>query len=401
MLHALLTTEDREAVELLTGLVRSSEQITLERTFCPPPSTYQLTMALNTLSLDIAFVDVSSSNAPAICAQIRGREKPAAMVGFSLDTLGRACPRSLTPFTLDFPLSVPDLLGTVRTAIRSLRPNPYRNVSVFIPSKAGAGASTTVINVAAHLAAARSRRVLVAECDLRSGTMSEHLNLRPQQSIGQTLSCADSAEALIWPRHVSTSDGVDFLLTDRDHQARRPEWHSYYHLLAFIASRYEHVLLDLPELVNDATAEAVRSANRVYLVTTPDILALHLARQRLRELTGVGVQASKIGVILNREQAGCLGKAEVAEFLGCEVVCGFPNDDRAVIRAMLQNSAVDSRTTLGRAYGSFASLLGEGATIHPWPVQSHKRSLWELLGRSPQSPHSTPEPRRAVLTRAG
>ena len=401
MLHALLTTEDREAVELLSGLVRSSEQITLERTFCPPPTTYQLTMALNTLSLDVAFVDVSSWNAAALCEQIRGREKPAAIVGFSMETLARTCPHSLTPFTLNFPLSVPDLLETVRAAIRSIRPNPYRNLSVFVPSKAGAGASTTVINVAAHLAAARPRRVLVAECDLRSGTMSEHLNLRPQQSIGQTLSCADSAEALIWPRHISTSNGVDFLLTDRDHEARRPEWHSYYHLLAFVASRYEHILLDLPELVNDATAEAVRSANRVYLVTTPDILALHLARQRLRELNAVGVEAAKIGVILNREQSEGLGRAAVSEFLGCEVVCGFPSDDRAVIRAMLQNSAVDARTTLGRAYASFARLIGEGAAIHPWPVQHHKRTLWDLLGRTPHGPNPAAEPRRAVLSRAG
>src|SRR5919108_396102 len=111
-------------------------------------------------------------------------------------------------------------------------------------------------------------------------------------------------------RLVHTPDGSE----NRDHRIRRrplPSWVSYHHLLDFAAPRYDHVLIDLPEVTNDATVETVRRAKQVYLVCTPEIPSLGLAPQRLAELTSRSIPAEKIQIVVNRWHAGEIKAAEI------------------------------------------------------------------------------------------
>ncbi len=377
MLHALLITDEREAAELLSSLIRSSGQIILDRVFSPAPSTYQLTTALNTLALDVALIDVSNpEQAAATYERIREKGPQIAVIGFSAGSAGRQCPTTITPSTLDLPFSLSGLLTTVREAVHSVSVRPYKNVYAILPAKAGSGASTIAVNVAAQLAQSRDQRVLVADCDLHSGTIAESLDLHPRQSISQTLNSADVAETLIWTQHVRHKAGIDFLLTTRE-IGFGPEWHSYYHLLSFVTRRYQCVLVDLPELVNDATAEVVQSAENVFVVTTPEILSLRLARQRIEELHAAQVEGSRIKVLVNRWHRNDLKPREIAEILDCEVAFAFPNDYPEVRNAITARSFVDSNNKLGRAYGSWASTM-VGSSVAQAKEQRH-RTFWELF----------------------
>ena len=379
MLHGLLITDDREAGELLGSLIRSSGQITLDRVFCPSPTHYQLSVALNSLTSDVAFLDISNpEKARGIYEQISEKASRMAMVGFSTASPASERARSLTPFTLELPLSVAGLLKTVRGAIHTIRPKPQKNVFAVLPAKAGSGATTIVVNTAAYLARLSRRKVLVAECDLRSGTIADRLNLKPQQSIAQTLGCADAASSLIWPRHICRNGDIDFLLTTRDRTESRPEWHSYYHLLAFVAPRYDCVLLDLPELINDATAEVVQSAAKVYIVATQEFLSLRLAVERIEELRAAGIDPSRIRILVNRFQSDEVPPDQIAKILGCEVECVFPDDYRTVNQAIAANSFVHPHTRLGRTYQSFAGLLAGDGNSRPLGLEK-KRSFFEAF----------------------
>ena len=152
-------------------------------------------------------------------------------------------------------------------------------------------------------------------------------------------------------------DGVDFLLTNRGGPARPPAWHDYHHLLSFVASRYDHVMLDLPDVINDAASETLHAASSIYIMTTPELLSLSLVPQRLAELKAAGVDRSRVCILLNRWQSGDMSKADVAAMLGCKVTALFPNDYRAVNTAILNQSFVDCETRLGKAYRSFAAIL--------------------------------------------
>ena len=99
--------------------------------------------------------------------------------------------------------------------------------------------------------------------------MAESLGLVPQLSLAETLTLADMAVTLIWPRHVRRKDNVDFLLSSRAITKTAPAWHGYHHLLPFLSARYDHVLIDLPELVDHANEYVLKTASRVFIATTP------------------------------------------------------------------------------------------------------------------------------------
>ncbi len=387
MLHALLIAHERDMAELLTSLIRSSGQMVLDRAFSPAPSIYQLTTVLNTLALDVAFIDVSNlERAVAACEQIRDKSPQVALIGFAAGLAGSQCSRAITPFTLNLPLSTAMFAATVRDAVHAVSLRPHKNVYAIMPAKGGSGASTIAINAAAQLARSWDQRVLVADCDLRSGTIAESLDLRPEQSIVKTLGDADVAETLIWSQHVRRKAGIDFLLATRERTGFGPEWHSYYHLLSFVARRYERVLVDLPEVVNDATAEVVQSAQTVYVVTTPEMLSLRLARQRVDELQAVQVERSRIKILVNRWHKDDLKPREIAEILDCPVAFTIPNDYREVSNAVAARSFVDPDNKLARAYRSWAgSLVGS-----PVPqMKERHRTFWELF-RPVAQPVSSP-----------
>jgi cellulose biosynthesis protein BcsQ len=378
VLHAILITDDREAAELLGSLIRSSGQIHLDRVFCPSPSHYQLTVALNSLTSDIALIDVSNPDQTReLYEQIRAKAPKLAVAGFSIAATPHERSKGVVPFTLELPLTIPALLRTVRDAIHAKNPKPLKNVFAILPAKAGGGASTIAVNTAAYIARLFQKSVLVAECDLRSGTIADRLNLKPQQSTGQTLGCADVASSLIWPRHICRKEGIDLLLTTRDRNECRPEWHSYYHLLSFVSPRYDCVLLDLPELINDATAEVAQSAAAVFIVTTQEFLSLRLALERVREVEAAGVKRSRIRILVNRFQSGDVPSDQIAQILGCEVECVFPEDYRIVNDAILANSFVDPHTRLGSAYRSFAGFIA-GEQGRP-AREEKKRSFFEAF----------------------
>jgi pilus assembly protein CpaE len=358
MLHSLLISDDVNATELLSRIIRSSGQITLDRFFCPSPAHYPLSTTLNTLALDVIFLDVTfPDRAFASYEQIRQSNPSVPVIGFSATEPTFTASGGPTGFSLSLPYSVEGLITTVRDAISASRPADLENVVAILPAKAGSGASTITMNLARQLASSFSKSVVVMDCDLRSGTMAESLGLVPQLSLAETLTLADVAMTLIWPRHVRRKENVDFLLSNRAITKTAPAWHAYHHLLPFLSAKYEHVLIDLPELIDDATAYILKTASRVYIATTPDVLAVTLAQQRIREIEAARVDPAKVRILVNGWQSGDLESSAISEALGRAVEAVFPKDARAVNAAVADHTFVSSKSRLARTYRSFAGSL--------------------------------------------
>ncbi len=201
------------------------------------------------------------------------------------------------------------------------------------------------------------RKVLVIESDLHSGVLSLVLDSEPRCSVLDALEQSADLDSSNWTNYVTKTGGVDFLLSNRARPAVLPTWVDYYHLLDFAASRYDSILVDLPEVVNDATVEIVRRAKRVFVVCTPETAPLALALQRCHELETRGIPADKIRVLVNRWHAGQLDAKQVQELLSCPVSAVFGNDYLKVCDAARRHTFVDPAAKLGRSYASFARLL--------------------------------------------
>lgn len=174
-----------------------------------------------------------------------------------------------------WPFDLPRLERSISVAVHEVHGQIHENLVAFLPGKAGSGASTAALHTARALLRHLERRVLVIEGDLHSGHLASTLRVEPRLPIRKVLADAPEIDNLTWDRCVSSVDGVDFLLTDTLVKEPIPSWAQYFQILRFAAPKYDMVLVDLPEIVNEATAEIVRSARAVYVVSTPELASLN------------------------------------------------------------------------------------------------------------------------------
>ena len=78
------------------------------------------------------------------------------------------------------PFSPGDIDAAAYEAIHRRYPVTHQNILAFVPAKAGGGCSTVAFHVAAALAA-EHKKVLLMECDQRSGPLSLMLDLERQK----------------------------------------------------------------------------------------------------------------------------------------------------------------------------------------------------------------------------
>jgi hypothetical protein len=87
-------------------------------------------------------------------------------------------------------------------------------------------------------------------------------------------------------------------------------------------------LVDLPEAVNDGTAEIVRKAKVTYIILNPGVLSLTLAKRRIEELQKAGAEDACTQILLNRWHPDSLQLQDIQDTLGRGICAVFPNNYR-------------------------------------------------------------------------
>jgi Flp pilus assembly CpaE family ATPase len=92
----------------------------------------------------------------------------------------------------------------------------------------------------------------------------------------------------------------------------------------------------------------MHESKRVFLVCTPEIPSLHLAREKYQYLQKLDL-GDRVTVLLNRCQKRPLITAtQIEELLGLPVQMTFPNDYQGVHRALADGRPLDSSSELAR-----------------------------------------------------
>jgi len=372
VLNAVLFIADANLAALLRGMVGASKEFTIESIVELTLNGYGAARVLNTTTPDVVLVEMTDFERDMpLAAAIMDRRPDVPIVGLvsrDLQTMLKRNPSSnLTSFAV-WPFTISELESAISGALHKMHGGIHENLVAFLPGKAGSGASTVVLNTSRVLTQELKKRVLVMEGDLHSGLLSAMLQLEPRFSIRDALAEAPRVSNLSWQQYVTAAGGVDFLLTNTAIKEPIPEWTHYFQMLRFATPKYDFVMVDLPEVVNKATAEAVRRARTVYVVSTPDFAALKLSKQRCHELEHWGVEPGRIRALLNRGHRSDIGAKDAENMLECPVAATFPNDYKAVRRAMAEGGYVDTRSDLGEAYLAFSKML--------MGVEAEKKSSW-------------------------
>lgn len=360
MFDAVLIGSSFERIVAMKTAALETRRVLISRETHRYPMGEQFTTMLRIVSPDFVLIDLSDPVSARECVLAAASLRTIGIIGVGdpgpFNDLG-SVPRMVG--TIPFPPEAPELLAAIDEAVHWTRTSPEKNLIAFLPSKAGSGASTVALNTAIGLAQ-RRRRVLLIEADLRSGVLADVMNVHPLYSIQHVLQRSADMDHFMIDRAVAQAGGVDFLLSNRDLTAHVPLWADYFRLLDVVRSRYDDVIVDMPELVNPATREIVQRAKLVFNVCTPEILSLRLARQRCMELDEWGVPERRVRIILNRWHQHESRPEDIERQLNRPVAKVIPNDYSSVRSALSAGRAVSATCATGRAFQEFAAeLAGE------------------------------------------
>ena len=263
MLTALIFGTDRETTSHLEQLCSLTQDVCVYRSLERYPQAHETMRLLNSFAPQLVFLGADDDAAAhAVEHDIRSIQPSTAILGVS------ARMKTVHIFETSFggfpvypiPCSPGEFRGAVVHGLEARSASKSASVFAFQPAKAGSGATTTALFVANILASLAQKKVLLLECDLHAGPISMLYNLRPSYSIMDALEDSHRLTDETWSEMVTHTGGIDVLSSVSRLGVRKVSPWGYQRLLSFVRTRYDIVIGDLPEVVNDATEVVARAA---------------------------------------------------------------------------------------------------------------------------------------------
>jgi len=361
MLRAIVISRDSDLAERLMIAVAETGMVAFSRRLEDYPATHELARifrahAPHVFLIDVARLESAVEVAEAVQAELPGVQVIAFGTGWQSKTLLELMRAGVREFVAipEGLLELRNTLARVSTALERTPPAvPFtEEVLAFLPSKPGVGCSTVALNTSMALAA--DARVLLADFDLNCGVLAFMLHLDASYSLVDAAEHAHQLDEDMWPKLVAKSGKLDLLPSGLMRPGFRIELPAVRYLLDFARRNYDVVCADLSGLMERYSVEILHESKRIFLVATPELPALHLARQKLDYLRSLGLD-SRVSLLLNRStKRNPINAAEIEKAIGVPVALEVPNDYRAVHRALSEAAAVPASTDLGKVFAELA-----------------------------------------------
>ena len=355
MLTALIFGTDRETTTQLQQLCSLTQDVCVFRTLERYPQPHETMRLLNSFGPQLVFLGADDEAAArAVEHDIRSLHPSTAVLGISGQVKRPDVIESIFGGfgVCPVPCNPDDFRAAIFQALESVDGKKNAAVFAFQPAKAGSGTTTTALAVAHLLATLAEKRVLVLECDLNAGPISMLYNLRTTYSIMDALEDSHRLSDDSWNEMVThiggrtggPSGGIDVLSSVSRLGVRQVSPWGYQRLLSFVRSRYDVVIADLPEVVDNATEIVVRTAQTVFVVTAPSAPSLYLAARRRYDLEARGVGAAKVKYIVNRKAYDRAIPREAGWAIDAEKIAAIPADPNLVDASEIRFDLLASAT---------------------------------------------------------
>jgi pilus assembly protein CpaE len=228
-------------------------------------------------------------------------------------------------------------------------------LTAVLPSRGGSGASMVAVHLANSISRISKCRVLLVDFDFQAGSIAFRLGVNPEFTLADALGRIDIVDEL-WQRLAYQREGFELLAAPASFKSMPLE--NLGRLPALFQSAletYPHVVVDMPPGMFSVSEAVLQQADQVYLVTAPEVVALHLARRRVSELLELGVPKERIKLIVNRiDSKQPLREKEIEQAVGLPVARALSNDYASVSGAAMKGLLLDTDSGLGSQIHSLA-----------------------------------------------
>jgi pilus assembly protein CpaE len=237
-------------------------------------------------------------------------------------------------------------------------------VYAFLPSKPGVGATTLAVNTAGALSREKDTRTFLADFDLSCGLMRFVLQLKNTHSVLDAAEKADNIDETIWPQLVTSFGSLDVIHAGALNPQNRLDIYHLRSLLEYVRRAYNIICADLSGNMEKYSLEIMHEAKQIFLVTTPELPSLHLAREKYQFLSNLDL-GDRVSILLNRvAKDNVLSHQEIESLVGRPVLMSFPNDYRSVHHAVAAGTFLRGSTSLAAKCAELAKGMMAGKKVN-------------------------------------
>jgi len=367
-LVALLIVPDRELARQFSATLPRTRAFQIMADLKSWPTEQALSIRLRQLRPEVVLLDVAS-DLDAACEVIRwvvAFSESIQVIGLHHHNDSDAIVRSLRAGASEFlhapfdPASQEEAIARLRRLRQPDTSEPARagSVIVFSSAKPGSGASTLAAQTAFALMQSSGKRILLADFDVMGGTIGFYLKLTHTRSLLDAVSVADRIDPTVWSSLVVGSGGIDILPAPEAPGQDLIEPDRLHTVLEFARLTYDWVVIDLPVVFQRISLMTISEADQAFLVTTPELPSLHLARKAVSMMQQLGFPRERFQIAVNRmDKRSGVTVADMEKLFNCHIHSKFPNDVLALHRAVTLAEPLGIECELGRAVEGLAGRL--------------------------------------------
>lgn len=349
------------------------------------PSPHDLAGAMGSGAPHLVFLDVNSDREQALQLLVEmTRIGPSVQViallaGNDPDLILR-CLRSGAADFLIQPFTADQLEAALQKVAR-LAPvgegaKEPAKICAVMPAKGACGATTIACNLAFQWKRLGAQKILLADLDPLTGTMSFLLKIKSSYSFLDVLLRSHELDVDLWHAMVTPVNGVDVLLAPELMVEGAQDLTDPTAILEYARHAYDVVILDTSSVYGAWNLNIARLSNELLLVTTNELPALQAAQRALSYLDANRIGRWKMRLLVNRYHRDVgLSREVIGTALHTEVFDILPSDYEAVQKSMMEGKPTPASTAFGKSMVQLADRLG-GKT----ETTKKSSSLGGLLG---------------------
>jgi Flp pilus assembly CpaE family ATPase len=365
MLRVLLICDDDQIRREIAASLSRIPELKLARELKGHPSTDELLRIMRVRGVNLLLLEVSDFERTRVLAAAADDLVP----GLPIVTFGGRDAVELLPRLmhmgvrdhLSVPVEGPALTEAVESARRRLLTHPLAGIKLsdlytFLPAWPGVGATTIALSASCALAEEMGARTLLLDCDLAAGAIQFLLKLGNSASILDAVSHAGNLDEDLWSQMMGHWGTLEVLHAGRLDPPPQIDLEGLRRVLAAARAQYEVICADLASSMDEFSVALMKESRRIFLVTTPEVVPLHLAAARLRRLKELGLE-ERVNLLLSRKGRSEFKDDQVEAMVGAPVAYRFSNDYEGVQKSVLDAAPVEQNTDLGQSILNLAHSL--------------------------------------------